>query len=38
MAFIFRRIILTLLVPFLWKKWRDRDRSSVRGSYPSPNA
>ena len=38
MAFIFRRIILTLLVPFLWRKWRDRDRTSTRRSYPSAGA
>jgi hypothetical protein len=26
MSFLFRRLILSLLVPFLWKRWRDRGR------------
>ena len=27
MAFLFRRIILSLLIPFLWRTWRDRRRA-----------
>lgn len=27
MSFIVRRVLLTLLVPFAWKKWRNRNRS-----------
>jgi hypothetical protein len=27
MAFLFRRLIVSLLVPFLWRTWRDRRRA-----------
>lgn len=27
MAFLVRRLLVSVLVPFLWKKWRDRSRS-----------
>jgi len=32
MAFLFRRLVVSLLVPFLWKRWRQRSRS---GSAPA---
>ncbi len=28
MSFLFRRVVLTLLVPFLWKRWRERGRTT----------
>ncbi len=34
MAFIFRRVLVSLLVPFLWKRWRDRPGARPSGSAP----
>lgn len=25
MAWIFRKLVVSLLVPYLWRRWRDRD-------------
>ena len=33
MAFILRRLVLSLLIPFVWKRWRDR-RSHDAHSQP----
>lgn len=33
MSFIVRRLLLTMLVPFAWKKWRNRNRNQ-----PSPGS
>lgn len=28
MAFLLRRLLVSVLVPFLWKRWRERSRSA----------
>lgn len=30
MAIVFRRLIISLLIPFLWKKWRNRPAAPQR--------
>jgi hypothetical protein len=32
MSFIVRRVLLTLLVPFAWKKWRNRSSAQSRST------
>jgi|GEM_PF-3840528 hypothetical protein len=32
MAWILRKLVVTMLVPFLWRRWRDRDRTGARRS------
>jgi hypothetical protein len=30
MAILFRRLIISLLIPFVWKKWRNRPAAQQR--------
>lgn len=30
MAILFRRLVISLLIPFLWKKWRNRPAAQQR--------
>jgi hypothetical protein len=29
MAFILRRVLISLLIPFAWRKWRERSRRTT---------
>jgi len=29
MASILRKLIVSMLIPYLWRRWRDRDRSGT---------
>lgn len=29
MAFLLRRLLISVLVPFLWKRWRERSRTGT---------
>ncbi|MET0728172.1 MAG: hypothetical protein ABWZ76_07715 [Acidimicrobiales bacterium] len=33
MSFVFRRFVIGLLIPFLWRRWRDRS-STGRSAAP----
>jgi hypothetical protein len=35
MASLFRRIVLSLLIPFLWRTWRDRRRAGRADAPPT---
>jgi hypothetical protein len=30
MAILFRRLIISMLIPYLWRRWRGRSRSEAR--------
>jgi hypothetical protein len=34
MAILFRRLVMSLLVPYLWKRWRERSRTSTTAAAP----
>ncbi len=36
MAWVFRKLLVGLLVPYLWRRWRDRDRAPARSSHRTP--
>jgi hypothetical protein len=29
MAILFRRLVMSLLIPYLWKRWRERGRPTT---------
>ncbi len=34
MAILFRRLVMSLLIPYLWKRWRERGRTSATPAAP----
>ena len=37
MAFIVRRVLVSLLIPFAWKQWRQRSKGGRPSTSSTPN-